>query len=95
MLLMTGVIGFELWNIATGPDWSAWPVWAKPVAWLCRSAAIIHLVEGIGAALWIYARNEPDWAHPLRYGIYTFFVGTVGLQELAEARECVDGDRNH
>ena len=43
-------------------------------------ALIAHCVEGLIAATKASSQNK----NPLRYGIYTFFVGFVGLQELID-----------
>ena len=45
-------------------------------------ALVIHAIEAIIAAF--FARNKGH--NPLKYGIYTFFVGTVGLIELFEQK---------
>lgn len=44
--------------------------------WAGNVVIIAHAIEGIVAALIVENKN------PLFYGIYTFFVGTIGLQEL-------------
>ncbi len=76
--LITGAIGLELWTLkATLTDsWIA--SIPEPVFWLERFAIAIHLLEGGVAAAYAPSRNKPA----LRYGTYTFFVGTVGLLEL-------------
>lgn len=45
-------------------------------------AIIIHIAEGIIAA---FLANKKGF-NPLKYGIYTFFVGTVGLFEILEKK---------
>lgn len=79
--LIGSAIAFELWNIATAPDWATFPpLWPKLI-WLGRAIMAIHFVEGIAAAVMV--RNFPGLSS-LGYGFYTFWVGTVGLQELGD-----------
>ncbi len=53
------------------------------IYWIGRIALISHGIEGIIAAY--YARLQQK--NPLKYSIYTFFVGTVGLLELKIGQE--------
>jgi hypothetical protein len=39
-----------------------------------------HFIEAIIAAFYAPAKNQK----PIQYGIYTFFVGTIGLLEFFE-----------
>ncbi|HEY9634751.1 MAG TPA: hypothetical protein V6D14_15215 [Coleofasciculaceae cyanobacterium] len=48
------------------------------IFWIERFAIFIHLVEGVIAASYAPSRKNM----PIKYGIYTFFVGTVDLLEL-------------
>ncbi len=48
--------------------------------WVGRFIVIAHVLEGMGAALIASSQQKP----PLRQGVYTFFVGTLGLIELLE-----------
>lgn len=43
----------------------------------------IHFIEGIIAAYKAPLKNKI----PINYGIYTFFVGTVGLLELFDKQD--------
>lgn len=78
--LITGAIGLELWNIYTIYTHTPLPNILGPVFWFERFAVISHLIEGIIAAYFAPSRNRT----PIKYGVYTFFVGTVGLLELFE-----------
>jgi hypothetical protein len=49
-----------------------------PLLWIGRFALVAHFLEGIVA--FIYAPSHKQSA--IASGIYTFFVGTVGLVEL-------------
>jgi Domain of unknown function (DUF4499) len=46
--------------------------------WVGSFAITVHLIEAVIAAFYASSRNK----NPIKYGIYTFFVGTVGLLEL-------------
>ena len=83
-VLMSGAIVLETWNLTLGVDWAALPGWCHVGFWYVRVAASIHLLEGVAAGIWASRRSDHQ---PLLYGLYTFFVGTVGLQELWESRE--------
>lgn len=54
------------------------PIFMSPIVLTERFAVIIHFFEGVIAAIYAPSKNKP----PLQYGVYTFFVGTVGLIEL-------------
>lgn len=77
-LLIAGAIGLELWNIYAIYTHTQVPNILRPVFWIERFAVISHLIEGIIAAYFAPSRNKI----PVKYGVYTFFVGTVGLLEL-------------
>ncbi|RCJ25647.1 hypothetical protein A6S26_14975 [Nostoc sp. ATCC 43529] len=78
IVLITGAIGLELGKIFGLLNTNEIPNNFTPIFGIARFALIAHLFEGIVAA--IYAR--PKNKLPFQYGIYTFFVGTVGLVEL-------------
>lgn len=68
-------LGLEFWNIlAQDSLYADWPI----VFWLGRLALISHGFEAVIAAFYAPSRGRS----PLTTGIYTFFVGTVGLLEL-------------
>ncbi|MDZ8189353.1 MAG: hypothetical protein RMX96_31520 [Nostoc sp. ChiSLP02] len=78
IVLITSAIVLELGNIFGLLNIDEIPENLTPILWLARFALIAHLFEGIIAA--IFARSKSKL--PFQYGIYTFFVGTVGLVEL-------------
>ncbi|ACB52342.1 conserved hypothetical protein [Crocosphaera subtropica ATCC 51142] len=81
--LMTGAIIWELVNIyGTLNNWQL-PSHLNWIFWIDRIALISHSIEGIIAAY--YAKLQDK--NPLQYGIYTFFVGTVGLLELKTGQD--------
>ena len=51
-----------------------------PLLWIGRFALVAHFLEGMIAFIYAPSRNQSAIAS----GIYTFFVGTVGLVELFE-----------
>jgi hypothetical protein len=77
-VLITSAIGLELWNIYALITNRTIPSGLNPIFWLERFAVASHFVEGMIAAYKAPSRNKM----PFKYGIYTFFVGTVGLLEL-------------
>lgn len=78
ILLMSGAIalgGMALYATATDQPLPAIP---SPILALGGFAVIAHLLEAIVAANLAPSRRQSA----ILYGLYTFFVGTVGLQEL-------------
>jgi len=75
--VISGALGLELWNVLahTSPylDWQL-------VFWFGRFVLISHGIEAVAAAFYAPAKQKPA----LGYGIYTFFVGTIGLVELVQ-----------
>lgn len=86
IVLMTGAIGLELWHLQAVVTQSQPPLVPLVVAWIARLALIAHGVEAIIAA--VYASRQQK--SPFFYGIYTFFVGTVGLVELYSQEEILE-----
>lgn len=82
-VLMTGAIGLELWNIYAVTHQLSIPSSIKPIFWIERVAVAAHLIEAIIAAF-NAGYKEKNW---YKYGIYTFFVGTIGLMELFREQE--------
>jgi hypothetical protein len=80
VILITSAIGLELWNAYALLTNTNIPSIIQPFFLIERLAIAIHLVEGVIAAYKAPSRNEM----PIKYGTYTFFVGTVGLLELFE-----------
>lgn len=80
IILITSAIGLELWNAYALLTNSNMPSGLNLVFWIERFAIAVHLVEGVIAAYKAPSRKKK----PIKYGTYTFFVGTVGLLELFE-----------
>ena len=83
-VLVAGALGLELWNIlAGGSFFSDW----KLVFYLGRLVLVSHGLEAIIAVVYAGSKGRS----PVVTGIYTFFVGTVGLMELFQPGENTDG----
>lgn len=77
-LAMTGALGLEATNLYLYLQGKSLPTSLNTLFWLGSVALVAHAVEGFIAASKARSHNK----NPLSYGIYTFFVGFVGLQEL-------------
>jgi hypothetical protein len=78
VILISSGIGLELWNTYASITHNYLSASLNPIFWIERFAITIHLVEGMIAAVYASSRKKM----PIKYGAYTFFVGTVGLLEL-------------
>ncbi len=83
IVLITSAIGLELWNVYALLNNSKLPSSLNPIFWIERFAITIHFIEGVIAAAYAPSRKKM----PIKYGTYTFFVGTVGLLELFEKQD--------
>ncbi|MFM7574037.1 MAG: hypothetical protein ACKO4S_13020 [Snowella sp.] len=81
--LIIGVLGLELGNLYALRSQMTPLDLPFPLLWIGRFALVAHFLEGIIAFIYAPSRNQPAIAS----GIYTFFVGTVGLVELFELQE--------
>ena len=79
-VLITAALGLEIWQIYLLLTDASLPNTLYPVLWLGSIALIAHAIEGLIAAVKANACHK-DF---ITYGIYTFFVGFVGLLELQE-----------
>ena len=77
---ITGALGLEIWNLYLRLQSESLPSNLNPLFWLATVALVAHAVEGVIAGSKARSHNK----NPFIYGIYTFFVGFVGLQELAQ-----------
>ncbi|MEO1428683.1 MAG: hypothetical protein AAFV71_06355 [Cyanobacteria bacterium J06633_8] len=77
-ILMIGAMGLEIWNIYAITHQLQIPSNIKPIFWIERVAVVAHLFEAVIAAFKASSKDK-IW---YKYGIYTFFVGTIGLMEL-------------
>ncbi|WP_299408593.1 hypothetical protein [Acaryochloris sp. IP29b_bin.148] len=79
-LLICGALGVEIWTLYALQTGSPSPPLPTGLFWFERFALTAHAVEGVVASLFAKSREQS----PIPYGLYTFFVGTVGLLELLE-----------
>ncbi|MEA5597781.1 hypothetical protein [Rivularia sp. UHCC 0363] len=77
-VLMIGAIGLELGHIYALKNQLQIPNIISPIFWVERVAVAVHLIEAIVAAFTAGSKDR-IW---YKYGVYTFFVGTIGLVEL-------------
>ena len=82
-MLIVGVLGLELRNLYAVQNQMTPLELPFPLLWIGRFALVAHFLEGMVAFIYAPSRNQPAIAS----GIYTFFVGTVGLVELFELQE--------
>jgi hypothetical protein len=80
-ILIPGAVGLEGWALYARLAHLPLPGFLTPMLWLGGFALSAHLIEG-GIAAGVAARQQKG---PLRWGAYTFLVGTVGLLELFES----------
>ncbi|ELS02316.1 hypothetical protein Xen7305DRAFT_00020300 [Xenococcus sp. PCC 7305] len=78
-ILITSALGLEIWYLYLRFTDGLLPNKLYPILWLGSLALLAHLIEGAIAAFQARRQDKP----PLRYGLYTFFVGFAGLLELA------------
>lgn len=79
ILAISAALTLEAWNLYLHLQNKSLPNSLAPVLWLATVALIVHGIEGAIAAF----KASSQGKNPLTYGIYTFFVGTIGLKELS------------
>ncbi|AOY83847.2 MAG: hypothetical protein F6K10_04530 [Moorea sp. SIO2B7] len=77
-ILITCALGLEIWYTYLQFTNGSLPSNLYAALWLGSIVLISHFIEGVIAA---FKANSCD-KNPITYGIYTFFVGSVGLWEL-------------
>lgn len=78
IILITSAIGLELWHLSAVLSLSQTQPLLHPIFWVERFALVIHFIEGMIAMVFAPRKQQA----PIPSGIYTFFVGTIGLVEL-------------
>jgi hypothetical protein len=78
IVFITSAIALEIFNIYALFTNSKIPSSVNTFLWIGRFAITAHFIEAMIAAFYAPSREKM----PIKYGIYTFFVGTVGLLEL-------------
>lgn len=79
IVFITGAIALEIFNLYLYLQDRSLPDNLIPIFWLGTVAIIAHAVEGVIAATKVNGSDR----NPFVYGLYTFFVGFVGLQEIS------------
>ncbi|MEM7579300.1 MAG: hypothetical protein ACFB02_06955 [Mastigocoleus sp.] len=77
-IFTTVAVCLEIWNIYDISSNNHILQNLNVLLWFAHFVFIAHLVEAIVAIIFASSKNQ----QPLKYGVYTFFVGTVGLLEL-------------
>ncbi|NEO68833.1 hypothetical protein [Moorena sp. SIO3H5] len=77
-ILITCALGLEIWYTYLQLTHGSLPSNLYYALWLGSFILISHLIEGVIAG---FKADSCD-KNPITYGIYTFFVGFVGLWEL-------------
>lgn len=75
---ITGALGLLGGSLYLRLQGKALPDNLNTFFWLGNLALIAHAIQATIAAFKAISRDRNPWS----YGIYTFFVGSVGLQEL-------------
>lgn len=78
IIFITGAIGLELWNIFAVINNIQVPSSLNVMLGIGRLAITVHFIEAVIAAFYALSKNKMA----MKFGVYTFFVGTVGLLEL-------------
>lgn len=79
-VLILSAIALELWNLYVLQRGEQLPNISQIPLWFSHIALSAHFIEGTIAAFYALKRDK----NPFSYGVYTFFVGTMGLVELFE-----------
>ncbi|MBW4555590.1 MAG: hypothetical protein KME59_06570 [Trichormus sp. ATA11-4-KO1] len=82
-ILITSAIGWELWNVYAAITNIHISSNLNFIFWIERFAVTAHLIEAVIAAFYAPIKQKM----PIKYAIYTFFVGTVALLELFAQEE--------
>ena len=77
-ILITAALGLEVWYGSTLVGNTIFPEGLYPLFWFGSLAIVAHFVEGVIAAV----KAKRDRQDFISYGVYTFFVGFVGLLAL-------------
>ncbi|MEA5567729.1 MULTISPECIES: hypothetical protein [unclassified Anabaena] len=83
IVVTTGAILLELWNDYLLINNQQILNHLNIILWIGRIVITTHFLEAVIATTYAPAKNRT----PLHYGIYTFFVGTIGLLELFNQEE--------
>ncbi|MBW4623246.1 MAG: hypothetical protein KME17_28295 [Cyanosarcina radialis HA8281-LM2] len=79
-ILMAGAIALELGNFYYQSTFDQRLDSLYPILAIARFAMACHLVEAVISTFYASKRHQT----PIKYAIYTFFVGTVGLLKISD-----------
>ncbi len=79
-VLITSALGLEIWQLYLLFNGISLTPQLVPIFWIGSIALIAHLIEGLIAGFIANTCKKNFFI----YGVYTFFVGFVGLLELQE-----------
>ena len=82
-IFISGAIAWELGNIYAVMNNISIPSSLNFIFWIERFAMTAHLIEAVIAAFYAPKKQKT----PIKYAIYTFFVGTIALIELFAKEE--------
>jgi hypothetical protein len=80
IIFVSCALGLDAWQIYMQLHHVSLPSQLEYLFWIGNIIMIAHAIEGIIAAFKAKSQKQ----NPLTYGIYTFFVGFVGIQELVK-----------
>ncbi|TFI54588.1 hypothetical protein BLD44_010055 [Mastigocladus laminosus UU774] len=83
IIVVTSAIALELANIYALLHNFQLPSSLNPIFWMGHFVITAHFIE---AAIAVFLASANKKIH-IKYGIYTFFVGTVGLLELFDKED--------
>ena len=78
---IASALGLEVGNLYLYLHQRSLPSSLNALFWVASIALIIHSILGAIAAVKASSRS----INPLTYGVYTFFVGFIGLEELSDS----------
>ena len=81
VVAITSALVLESWSLYLHLQNRSLPNSLEPIFWLATVALIVHSIQGAIAAF----KASSQGKNPFSYGLYTFFVGTIGLKELSNS----------
>lgn len=90
IVVMTLAIILQLWNVYIVINNKQILNNLNIIFWIGRTAITIHFLEAVIATIYAPTKNKI----PLQYGIYTFFVGTIGLLELFNQEDIANSEQS-
>ena len=79
-MVIVAALGLVGWNLYLHFQSKSLSTNLISLFWLGNIVLVAHTIEAVIAAIKAVSQAKNPW----KYGIYTFFVGFIGLQELSE-----------